>query len=355
MLYPNLKRFGYKHFYMTPSIKRQLLDIWHELGIKATDDLKTIKKSYASQLKKKRPDQDPQAYQQLRQAYELARAYAASQGSSYSQSGSSNQSMSSTQASNTTPADQEPVSDFVSLQAQVERLLNEVFNQPTQMAQAQALTARLEGESNLFIRAEVEEAVFDIGFAWPDDIQFPAYLYRRAAEIYHWTITDWQTLDLDDPLQRLFMRVQFEYEFRQAQSRSVSISLFAFLSSEQARSCFLLHRKCSPMLLYLCAFSGFGATEIKMFLQRLNLLYPLEKSSTFTTKAVLWWAEYFKDKSRLVLKHHVFAFVVAFIGSCLAMAFIARMLDWFVGGTTFFIVYLSGLILVSLYLKIRKK
>lgn len=49
---------------------------WSRLGILPTQDLLAIKKAYAAALKKTRPDDDPQGYQALRQAYEFAQAYA---------------------------------------------------------------------------------------------------------------------------------------------------------------------------------------------------------------------------------------------------------------------------------------
>jgi len=53
-----------------------MTNIWELLGIEATGDLKAIKKAYAARLKRTRPDDDADAYQTLRQAYEAALAQA---------------------------------------------------------------------------------------------------------------------------------------------------------------------------------------------------------------------------------------------------------------------------------------
>ncbi|MCF6299993.1 MAG: RDD family protein [Proteobacteria bacterium] len=45
---------------------------WEILGIEATTDKKTIKKTYAALLKKHKPDEDPEKFQQIYQAYKLA-------------------------------------------------------------------------------------------------------------------------------------------------------------------------------------------------------------------------------------------------------------------------------------------
>jgi hypothetical protein len=47
---------------------------WSVLGIEATGDLVAVKRAYAVKLKQARPDDDPQAYQALRAAYESALA-----------------------------------------------------------------------------------------------------------------------------------------------------------------------------------------------------------------------------------------------------------------------------------------
>ncbi|MGV8927071.1 MAG: hypothetical protein ACOH2G_15520 [Ewingella sp.] len=49
------------------------MNIWSVLGIDPTDDLSEIKRAYARKLKTARPDQDPQGYQRLREAFEGAK------------------------------------------------------------------------------------------------------------------------------------------------------------------------------------------------------------------------------------------------------------------------------------------
>lgn len=49
---------------------------WHRLGLTPTDDLVAIKRAYAARLKHTRPDDDAEAYQRLREAYDWAQGYA---------------------------------------------------------------------------------------------------------------------------------------------------------------------------------------------------------------------------------------------------------------------------------------
>jgi hypothetical protein len=50
--------------------------VWSELGIAPTQDLQAIRKAYALRLRVTRPDDDAQAYQRLRAAYEWAQQWA---------------------------------------------------------------------------------------------------------------------------------------------------------------------------------------------------------------------------------------------------------------------------------------
>ena len=52
------------------------MNCWQILGIDADSDTASIRRAYASQLKLHRPESDPQGYQQLREAFELAKSIA---------------------------------------------------------------------------------------------------------------------------------------------------------------------------------------------------------------------------------------------------------------------------------------
>ena len=45
---------------------------WKTLQIEPTEDKKAIKKAYAQLIKKHRPDEDPQKFQEIQEAYQMA-------------------------------------------------------------------------------------------------------------------------------------------------------------------------------------------------------------------------------------------------------------------------------------------
>lgn len=52
-----------------------VMDFWHILKIDPTNDISEIKKAYAKQLRLHHPEDDPEGYQELREAYERALKY----------------------------------------------------------------------------------------------------------------------------------------------------------------------------------------------------------------------------------------------------------------------------------------
>lgn len=55
------------------------MTIWEILGIESTADTSVIKKAYAGQLKAHHPEEDPEGYQRIREAYDRAMKYAKQQ------------------------------------------------------------------------------------------------------------------------------------------------------------------------------------------------------------------------------------------------------------------------------------
>lgn len=51
-------------------------DIWHILGIEPTEDLRAIKRAYARKVRENNPEDAPEQFQAIRNAYEIALSYA---------------------------------------------------------------------------------------------------------------------------------------------------------------------------------------------------------------------------------------------------------------------------------------
>lgn len=68
------------------------MNIWETLGIQPTSDIETIKLAYAAKAKEAHPEEDPEGYQILRQAYKAALQSAKVQKNQSNQNGSNSQS-----------------------------------------------------------------------------------------------------------------------------------------------------------------------------------------------------------------------------------------------------------------------
>ena len=51
-------------------------ELWTVLGLEATKDVSAIKRAYAEKAKTCHPEEDPEGFMKLRQAYQAALAYA---------------------------------------------------------------------------------------------------------------------------------------------------------------------------------------------------------------------------------------------------------------------------------------
>lgn len=165
------------------------MSCWTLLGLPATADTRTIKRHYAKLLKQTRPDEDPQGFQRLREAYEEALAH-----KDWEQQ---NETLETVE----TWADNEPVTLALSPVQRVAILLKELhvdqLDQRFQQAQEQACAYEFE---LALLRYCVEHPT-------------------QADAILHWGferlrwMSAWQRLDLPEYLvqelqQQLYQRVQ---------------------------------------------------------------------------------------------------------------------------------------------------
>ena len=186
--------------------KGEGMNCWAVLGIDATQDQALIKKAYAAKLKVTRPDEDQFAYQELREAFEQAKKW---------------------------QPHEQPEQAPITAQKVTASLLNDVFQQDTFSAQAAAFKLKMAQEQDVFIRLEIEEAMHDIGLAWPVETPFPALVFMEAAQEF-----DWYSHDPEKPRDQLFEdlleRIWIEYELKMAQSNSIHVRFYHLFSFQDS-------------------------------------------------------------------------------------------------------------------------
>ncbi len=164
------------------------MSCWTLLGLPATPDTRTIKRHYAKLLKQTRPDEDPEAFQRLREAYELALEQA--------------QWLSEEQADAQVCAVDDLRHDLTALQA------------PAQLSPAQRVAPLLEGIRIEQLDLRHEQAIeadcaleFELGLL-RHCVERPGQSQQLLAwgfETFNW-LSAWQRLDLPDYLTDALLR-----------------------------------------------------------------------------------------------------------------------------------------------------
>tara|TARA_B100000676_G_scaffold312037_1_gene384421 strand:+ start:1129 stop:2073 length:945 start_codon:yes stop_codon:yes gene_type:complete len=302
-------------------IRGEGMNCWAVLGIDATQDQALIKKAYAAKLKITRPDEDPFAYQELREAFEQAKHWHPHE-----------------------QHDQSPIS----AQKMTASLLNEVFQQDTFSAQATAFKARMLQEQDIFIRLEIEDAMRYIGMAWPAETPFPALVFMAAAQEFDWYNHDPEK-SRDQLFEDLLERIWIEYELKMAQSDSIHFR-FYHLFSKSKRTAALMHRRIPNWVLRTAGFFDL-ARGVKATLTHFDTVYAGQACAATETRNCHWWRAYFNETWHLHIWHHLGALVVSLIVAFFSMAFIARGLDAGVGfgyGGSFYCLYLISAVVIQI-------
>ncbi len=232
--------------------------VWDELQIKATNDERIIKKAYAKRLKQTRPDEQPDAFQRLRKAYEIALDY--SRTCSEAQDSISQpdqlsgvdlcghderlQDIETHQNPHQKPVKHNPEDE---IQIQIEQYMEELFHcfkehgdtkAAELLEQITASDALINIEARHFLETMILNALN--GLEYP-----PLMLLEKASKIFHWS-------DSDHQLRAWYGQIH-QYAIRAHQSIEVRKTLEGYINDGNWRNLsnqtWLRHRKAARLLL----------------------------------------------------------------------------------------------------------
>lgn len=315
------------------------MDDWGLLGLTPTTDRKAIKRAYAQRLKKTRPEDDAEAYQQLREAYDRAIHYckihagktshsershiqASSTTSVTSAAKSTSSTASTTQedrsqtTENTTTEVEEPTA--TTEQTQQKNKLDERYlaQQKAYRAAEEAMAQLLSAEDyarpeifsklmnsdellNLMARNRFEYRLLDHIYQNDGkDINFR--LARAAAEEFHWFKQQYTDPNKHFRINHIEQRMQVHNTYRQTVLKQAKSG-----SNGEARAARMLMGDLRPMYFHIYRFLGFRNNTIRDYIKAFSTSVENGYCPELDTPTFHWWQNALRRS--LFTLWHVFA------------------------------------------------
>ncbi len=271
------------------------MDIWIELGIAETNEIRKIKRAYASKLKKTHPEDNPEGFQILRDAYENAIYYAENAQDERDNNVDFINTADNEFGNAVTPIEHKSVIDSETTDNNLE---SEVL--PEQLQAQSYLTEIADALSNFNESDAIEKLQFAVSQPELDHIDirlwfeinivlvicnqenFPFNFAFNAFDIFRWE-EDWRHLydSIQNEAQYVIGRVQTKQKFIELQTNDTSNSVFTARNS--------LFGKYRPLLFSIRALSKKNKDAVQILLDEIQHVYPALFEYELNEKITYWW------------------------------------------------------------------
>ena len=299
------------------------MNFWNILNISPTTEKKQVKRAYAKLLKQHKPEQDPEGYQRLREAFDAAILYCKNPSTKQDLAWDT---MDQT-SSNSFPTEQSPpikseiteqeINQEKAISKQIEVLLQQIFSEKDSQVATLLFQQAIQSDLllNLKYRHIFEMECLYIGGEWSPEHLFPGALFNTVIGEFGWFNQHFKEPQLNHYIDYLKVRIAEYNEYLILLKVSKKKTFFGFrFNSHKIWASRRLLGNLHVLYFQLLAFFLISQKQIKLFLVQFSENGKLSTLWELNTPSFHWWFNYYQ-KYHYNVSHLSLGMLFAFMPS----------------------------------------